>query len=58
MIKKLFIEIWHTDLTVTTDKDGYAEFKGFFGEYTAYFDDMEMEFAIHKNESNRFDFLI
>ena len=58
MIKKLFTEIWHTDLTVTTDKDGYAEFKGFFGEYTANFDDIKIEFAIHKNESNRFDFLI
>lgn len=29
----LFHREWHTDLTVETDKDGYAHFNGFFGTY-------------------------
>ena len=52
MLKKLFGEIWHTDLELTTDKNGYVVFRGFFGEYTAKAEGKEFEFAIHKNESS------
>ena len=55
MFKKLFNETWHTDLELTTDKDGYAQFRGFFGEYAAQADGKEFEFALHKNESGSFE---
>ena len=55
MLKKLFGEIWHTDLELTTDKNGYVEFRGFFGEYTAEAEGKEFEIAIHKNESSSFE---
>ena len=55
MLKKLFGEIWHTDLELTTDKNGYVVFRGFFGEYTAKAEGKEFEIAIHKNESSSFE---
>ena len=55
MFKKLFNETWHTDLELTTDKDGYAQFRGFFGEYAAQADGKEFGFALHKNESGSFE---
>ena len=33
MLKHLFDEVWHTDMEVQTDKDGYFEFRGFLGNY-------------------------
>lgn len=54
MLKKLFGEIWHTDLELTTDKNGYVEFRGFFGEYTAEAEGKDFEISIHKNESSSF----
>ena len=55
MLKKLFGELWHTDLEITTDKDGYAEFRGFFGDYTAEAEGKKFEIAIHKNENSSFN---
>ena len=55
MLKKLFGEIWHTDLELTTDKNGYVEFRGFFGEYNAEADGKDFEIAIHKNESSSYE---
>ena len=55
MLKKLFGEIWHTDLELTTDKNGYVEFRGFFGEYNAETDGEDFEIAIHKNESSSYE---
>lgn len=55
MLKKLFSEIWHTDLELSTDKNGYAEFRGYFGEYTAEADGKAFDIAIHKNESSSFE---
>lgn len=52
MLKKLFTECWHTDLDLTTDKGGYVEFKGFYGDYELAVDGRKSEFAIHKNEAN------
>ena len=55
MLKKLFDQIWHTDLELTTDKNGYVEFRGFFGDYTVQAEDREFEIAVHKNESSSFE---
>ena len=55
MLKKLFGELWHTDLEITTDKDGYAEFRGFFGDYTVEAEGKAFEIAIHKNENSSFN---
>lgn len=52
MLKKLFGEIWHTDLELTTDKDGYVEFRGFYGDYSVSADDSRKEFGLHKNQNN------
>lgn len=32
-IKELTREKWHTELETVTDKDGTADFRGFYGEY-------------------------
>lgn len=55
MLKKLVHETWHTDLEFTTDKNGFVEFRGFFGEYSVKADGKEFEIAIHKNESSSFE---
>jgi len=34
-IKELLTERWHTEAEVVTDEGGYAEFRGFFGNYDA-----------------------
>ncbi len=47
-LKALFSEIWHTDLEVTTDEDGYIEFRGFYGEYEAKSENMSMRFGLHR----------
>ena len=52
MLKKLFGEIWHTDLALTTDENGYVEFRGFYGDYTVEVDKKELGLGIHKNKNN------
>ncbi|MBQ0084316.1 MAG: endo-1,4-beta-xylanase [Clostridiales bacterium] len=58
MLKKLFNEIWHTDIETVTDEDGYAVFSGFFGDYELCIDNKEFAFGIHKQETNEFSFEI
>ena len=48
MLKKLFSEEWHTDLTLTTDKDGFIEFRGFYGDYEANINGNIIPFSLHK----------
>ena len=55
MLKKLFGEIWHTDLELTTDKNGYVEFRGFYGDYAVEADEAKFEIGLHKNECNSFE---
>ena len=55
MLKRLFGEIWHTDLELTTDKNGYVEFRGFYGDYTVETDEAKFEIGLHKNEGNSFE---
>ena len=33
MLKKLFTEDWHTEAELTTNSEGTARFKGFYGNY-------------------------
>ena len=35
VFKNLFEKEWHTEAEVTTDEEGFALFKGFYGDYTA-----------------------
>ena len=58
MLKKLFNEIWHTDLELITDKDGYIDFRGFYGDYIAETDDGNFEISVHKNENNSYEIVV
>lgn len=49
MLEKLFTEVWHTDLELQTDENGYVEFRGFYGEYLAELDGRQSGFGLHKN---------
>lgn len=51
MLKKLFGEIWHTDLELMTDENGCVSFRGFYGDYTAQVNGGTVSFGLHKNES-------
>ena len=55
MLKKLFCEEWHTDLELETDKDGYVDFRGFFGEYIVEADDFDFQVDIHKHCNNFYE---
>ena len=52
MLKELFGKVWHTDMELLTDKDGYIEFRGFYGDYTAACNGTKFEFGLHKNQNN------
>lgn len=58
MLKKLFNEIWHTDLELITDKDGYIDFRGFYGDYIAETDDGNFEISVYKNENNCYEIVV
>ena len=47
-LKKLITEDWHTALTLVTDEDGFIEFRGFYGDYTAEWKGGSTSFGIHK----------
>lgn len=48
MLKSLFHDIWHTELELTTDEDGFIEFRGFYGDYTAEVNGETVMFSICK----------
>ena len=52
----LFNKKWHTDLELVTDKNGYVEFRGFYGDYIAEVQDSVAEFSLHKFEDNCIEF--
>lgn len=52
MLYQLFNKKWHTELTLTTDNDGYADFRGFYGEYEAAAGIDRYNFGIHKGSNN------
>lgn len=49
-LHKLINEVWHTDLELTTDENGYVDFRGFYGEYIAETDTSVADFHLHKND--------
>ena len=48
MLKKLIKEVWHTEENLTTDEEGYIEFRGFYGDYTAEWNGGSTTFGLHK----------
>lgn len=52
MLKKLFNEIWHTDIELTTDENGYITFRGFYGDYDVLCDNKVLQFGLHKASDN------
>ncbi len=48
MLQKLFGEEWRTNLELTSDGDGFVDFRGFFGDYEAIWDGGSLEFGLHK----------
>lgn len=57
-LRKLINEVWHTDIELTTDENGYAEFRGFYGDYTAELKGKTLNFGIHKSDGLITDFVI
>ena len=49
---ELFNKKWHTEVELETDKNGYVELRGFYGDYIAEIGDGKAEFGIHKNDIN------
>jgi GH35 family endo-1,4-beta-xylanase len=47
-IKDLITKEWHTELEVETDENGYARFRGFYGDYEASTPNAKMCFSIRK----------
>lgn len=47
-LKRLIQQEWHTELDLVTDENGYAEFHGFYGDYTAAMENEIIHFGIHK----------
>ncbi len=52
-LKKLFFEEWHTSEELVTDENGFAKFRGFYGDYTASVGNSEFSFGIHKAHPTR-----
>ncbi len=48
---ELFNKRWHTELEVETDKGGYADFRGFYGEYEIEIDGEKFPCELHKDEA-------
>ena len=57
MFKKLITEEWHTEGTLTTNEDGYIEFRGFFGDYEFDVDDEKIVAAFGKNSKMDIDLM-
>ncbi len=55
MLKKLFCEVWHTDIETVSANDGSVSFRGFYGEYEAEVDGKIHTFGVHKNSNNNIE---
>lgn len=51
MLYHLFHEEWCTKLTVTTDENGCADLRGFYGDYTAAANGTPFTFGIHRGDA-------
>lgn len=56
MLKKLFNEIWHTDLELIADENGCVDFRGFYGDYSIEIDGKVYELGFHKQEERGNDY--
>ncbi len=54
----LFHKTWHTELTLTTDEEGWVDLRGFYGDYIAQVDGEERAFGIHKSGCNRAEIVV
>ena len=61
-IKELIRERWHTEAELVTDENGYAEFRGFYGDYEAEIclngKIFSKELVLKKSGDNRFALVI
>lgn len=57
-LEELIHHRWHTDATVTTDKQGRAVFKGFYGDYEAEINGKKLSLTLKKGKANEFSFHI
>ena len=51
-IKELIQERWHTELEIVTDKDGCADFRGFYGDYEVAVGNDTQTLSHLKNQEN------
>jgi hypothetical protein len=52
MLKHLFDEEWRTDLTLTTDENGVATLRGFYGNYEVEANGSGAKFTLGKKGGN------
>ena len=52
MLKHLFDKEWRTELTATTDENGYIDFRGFFGDYALTVGDATANLKLEKGKGN------
>jgi hypothetical protein len=61
-IKELLSERWHTEAELVTDENGYASFRGFYGDYAVNISIDEKECSrslkLSKNKENSFELSI
>ena len=61
-IKELLQKRWHTEAELVTDKNGSAEFRGFYGDYSAVISSSEevisTKIFLSKTSENRFDIIL
>jgi GH35 family endo-1,4-beta-xylanase len=61
-IKELLQKRWHTEAELVTDKNGSAEFRGFYGDYSAVISSSEevirTKISLSKTSENRFDIIL
>ena len=57
-LKRLFTEEWHTEEELVTDENGFASFRGFYGDYTADVEGKTLTFGLHKNQENQQNLIV
>jgi hypothetical protein len=61
-IKDLLQKKWHTEAELVTDKNGRAEFRGFYGDYSAVISSSEevisTKISLSKTSENSFDIIL
>lgn len=50
-LEKLIKEVWHTKEEITTDENGWAEFRGFWGNYSVRGEGLKTEIGLHRGDT-------